>query len=400
MKKILLTIILLLSFTVAIAEIQIDSGKNEFRIYERGASADLYFSVHTDNVRMGDANTGIDLKVFGATAGCYWLWDESANGVVQQGTLTIGKDDTGYDVKLFGATASSYKLWDESADMEIYEGADSKFNDTDYLLFGDATAGDAQQSWNGTYLELAPVTGFWANCPNLAYPDPTGFFQYFEDFIGHVNFAAAAGAAGGWKSAGDATYDVLNAAGTIGGIIQLSAETASNNEVYHQLGTLGTETYIEYVKDSGDKSWVEFRVAASSITGAANWFVGLAEEGAAAADFIVDTGDSTSNVDMVGFVVWEGDPNAIDCNHQKAGGDFVDAGLSGVPVANTYVTLGLYFDGAETVSWYHNGTAVQTADLDTATFPTGEELSPIIGIKQGAADVTLSVDWIRIVAER
>ena len=65
---------------------------------------------------VGIDDTGQDVKFFGATSGKYWLWDESADGVVQQGTLTVGVDDTGYDVKLFGATSGAYMLWDESAD--------------------------------------------------------------------------------------------------------------------------------------------------------------------------------------------------------------------------------------------------------------------------------------------
>ena len=66
-------------------------------------------------VTVGVDDTGKDVKFFGATASRYWLWDESADGVVQRGTLTVGVDDTGHDVKLFGATAGSYALWDESA---------------------------------------------------------------------------------------------------------------------------------------------------------------------------------------------------------------------------------------------------------------------------------------------
>jgi hypothetical protein len=65
---------------------------------------------------VGIDDTGQDVKFFGATSGKYWLWDESADGVVQQGTLTVGVDDTGYDVKFFGATSGAYMLWDESAD--------------------------------------------------------------------------------------------------------------------------------------------------------------------------------------------------------------------------------------------------------------------------------------------
>ena len=67
-------------------------------------------------VTVGVNDTGYDVKFFGATSGKYWLWDESADGVVQQGTLTVGVDDTGYDVKFFGATSGAYMLWDESAD--------------------------------------------------------------------------------------------------------------------------------------------------------------------------------------------------------------------------------------------------------------------------------------------
>ena len=39
------------------------------------------------------------------------------------GTVSVGVDDTGYDVKFFGATAGSYMLWDESADDLILGGA-------------------------------------------------------------------------------------------------------------------------------------------------------------------------------------------------------------------------------------------------------------------------------------
>ena len=73
-------------------------------------------------VNVGVNDTGYDFKMFGATSGSYWLWDESADGVVQIGTLTVGVDDAGHDVKFFGATASRYWLWDESADGVVQRG--------------------------------------------------------------------------------------------------------------------------------------------------------------------------------------------------------------------------------------------------------------------------------------
>jgi len=68
-------------------------------------------------ITVGVDGTGHDVKFFGDTAGKYWLWDESADGVVQIGTLTVGVNDAGHDVKFFGATASKYLEWDESADQ-------------------------------------------------------------------------------------------------------------------------------------------------------------------------------------------------------------------------------------------------------------------------------------------
>ena len=39
------------------------------------------------------------------------------------GTLTVGVDDTGVDVKFFGAAAGAFSLWDESANKQIIQGA-------------------------------------------------------------------------------------------------------------------------------------------------------------------------------------------------------------------------------------------------------------------------------------
>jgi len=89
-------------------------------------------------VTVGVDNTGHDVKYFGATSGKYWLWDESADGVVQIGTLTVGVDDAGHDVKLFGATASSYALWDESADSLLLNAATLDLNGTADGLILDA----------------------------------------------------------------------------------------------------------------------------------------------------------------------------------------------------------------------------------------------------------------------
>ena len=86
-------------------------------------------------MQVGVDDTGHDVKFFGATAGKYMEWDESADQLdvtgsfdvtgnsTMVGTLTVGVDDTGHDVKFFGATAGAYMLWDESQDDLIIGGA-------------------------------------------------------------------------------------------------------------------------------------------------------------------------------------------------------------------------------------------------------------------------------------
>jgi hypothetical protein len=73
-------------------------------------------------ILVGADDAGFDVTFYGDTASRYWLWDTSADGVVQRGTLTVGVDDAGHDVKFFGDTASAYILWDTSADKLLTAG--------------------------------------------------------------------------------------------------------------------------------------------------------------------------------------------------------------------------------------------------------------------------------------
>ena len=179
------------SLVAELAE-KLSSATNNFDIDE----GTMYVNTSADTVGIGTTNpaskldvqgtmqvgvddTGHDVKFFGATAGAYMLWDESADELVLggdsklsfhdaaggeniiasadghleinagttlditaatvdinsatkfnvdgptqlTGAVTIGVDDTGYDVKFFGDTASAYMLWDASADDLILGGA-------------------------------------------------------------------------------------------------------------------------------------------------------------------------------------------------------------------------------------------------------------------------------------
>lgn len=94
-----------------------------FNTASLGINAPIY-----STLTVGVNDTGYDVTFFGATSGCKFLWDESANQLEVVGTsvlcntLTVGVNDTGYDVTLFGATSGCKFLWDESANKLIVTG--------------------------------------------------------------------------------------------------------------------------------------------------------------------------------------------------------------------------------------------------------------------------------------
>ena len=87
------------SLVAELAE-KLSSATNNFDIDE----GTMYVNTSADTVGIGTTNPASKLDV--------------------QGTLQVGVNDTGHDVKFFGATAGAYAEWDESADeLELRGGA-------------------------------------------------------------------------------------------------------------------------------------------------------------------------------------------------------------------------------------------------------------------------------------
>ena len=128
-------------------------------------------STFSGTVTVGVDNTGKDVKFFGATSGSYWLWDESADGVVQIGTITVGVNDAGHDVKFFGDAASAYMLWDTSADDLILAGGAGLIVPDGQFTLGSTAVTSTAAELNlldggtsvGSSITLADADGFVVN---------------------------------------------------------------------------------------------------------------------------------------------------------------------------------------------------------------------------------------------
>ena len=70
------------------------------------------------SLTIGDGTSGTDITVTfdGETNDGVITWMEDEDLFKFSDAINVGVDDTGYDVKFFGATSGKYWLWDESAD--------------------------------------------------------------------------------------------------------------------------------------------------------------------------------------------------------------------------------------------------------------------------------------------
>ena len=96
-----------------------------------------------DNLTIGSGSAGVDytLTFDGADSDGVLTWMEDEDLFKFTDTINVGVDDTGHDVKFFGATAGSYFLWDESADsLLLTDSTPLKIGDSqDLTLYHDGS---------------------------------------------------------------------------------------------------------------------------------------------------------------------------------------------------------------------------------------------------------------------
>ena len=101
----------------------VDDTGYDVKFFGATASAYMLWDASADDLVLAGA-AGIDLAGDLDVDGTTNLDAVDIDGNVQlDGTLTVGVDDTGLDVKFFGASAGAFMHWDESADLLDIRGA-------------------------------------------------------------------------------------------------------------------------------------------------------------------------------------------------------------------------------------------------------------------------------------
>jgi len=273
-------------------------------------------------------------------------------------------------------------------------------------------------SQNVTYktAETTPSGGpspiIWADCPVITFEkDPGKGIHIMEDFLSGV--IADDTRPSPYFTLVGTNPDIDGVSDEVGGVVEIEGSGAGDDEAY-----LVSNILYELKKNNRKKMWFEAKIKVEDADDDSCIICGLGEKSLLAADAMADddTGSTTLNdYDFIGFHAGCDGTNMddIDCvYHEDGDGGTVTrvdeaVGLTAGTTTydDTYIQLGMYFDGLKTVTFYVDGVAVDTTlDIDDFATNTEDELDPlgiIVGIKNLAGTASfMAIDWIRFACER
>lgn len=240
---------------------------------------------------------------------------------------------------------------------------------------------------------------------NLSPDGLSNGFEFFDDFVNHGAIAAAANDVSGGYAAYIDTSNTINALATEpGGVVQFSTDATDNDECW--LTTGGNTGVLGKISDtSGDEKLTlfecRFRVDQVADNEGAI-FIGLAEEGLAAADTKVDNTGVMADKDFIGFNTVHADGDALRIDYKKEGETQQNV-QSSVLAADTWYKVGMVYnpraDSSKRISFFidnvEQSSYVTATNIAASTFPDAEELAILIGMKNGAATACeLDIDWV------
>ena len=255
--------------------------------------------------------------------------------------------------------------------------------------------------------KLAPIVGtrgpsasIWVDCPWLQLlEDPNNGRIFWDDFlmppVGTTNSNVLQQ---GYYLILDDGVTGQALATDVGGVFQFAGADADDDEGY--LITGGNIAGLGVIAStSGKDLWFEARIRCPVIT---DWgmFIGMAAQGTAVAGTLAANATAMADVAYVGFRVLSGDPDGLDAVHRvnAGGGEAVIANPAQVLTASAWYKVGFKFDAtAGTLAYYVDGLVVGTVtDVSAATFPDGEELALMAGLRDGeGVEKQLDIDWWR-----
>lgn len=218
--------------------------------------------------------------------------------------------------------------------------------------------------------------------------------------------------ASGVSQAGLTTYQdtgvTIQGSAVVDAGLEIAGNDADNDEGILTLdGNVGASFVISDTAADAKKLAFEAVFSKASVAdNALAFFIGLAEEGLAAVETLVDNTGEVASKDLIGFHCLQDDGDSLDIIYRKAGQTKQSVSDAHQAIAaDTYYSVGMVYDpsapATEKIKFYINGVDqgvyVTATNIAAATFPDGEELTFLLATKVGAAaEVKANLRLLRI----
>ncbi|MEM8737271.1 MAG: hypothetical protein AAGG38_02170 [Planctomycetota bacterium] len=238
-----------------------------------------------------------------------------------------------------------------------------------------------------------PSPSVWGDCPQEL------LAQFGAGLFVHKDFDGSDATLPGLANDGDApTFGYSSVGDTVLDIVTGSVD---NNAA-----AIFTRPLDLVQKNSGVKVWAEASIALAAVADQGVYF-GLAELAALDLDVVADDAGDVAAESVIGFLQAADDTDAFDAITRVDAGattevlaDVTNASAIPAPerasvAADTFVKLGVRFDGRENLEFYANGVKVASLTPDD-TIDQAKSYGAILGVKTGAAaSRTVRVEFFR-----
>ncbi len=255
----------------------------------------------------------------------------------------------------------------------------------------------------------APSPSLWKDFPMGAVAkNPGRYVHIWEDFLGQFTANDVQNCAGGQFVVIGTNPDTAHVTDEANGVINISGSGAGNDDAYLCSNMLQNELISV---NSGRRFWFETRLKLDDTSADVTMLVGLGEAALMITAANVVEGSTRNNIADFDFIGFHTDNDATNQGAMETG--YHQDGDSGVVTAvgaairtfgatttydDTYMKLGMRFDGKKTVTFYLDGVALaDTLDIDDLT---GDKIDDALGIILGIHDLAggnddMKIDWVR-----
>jgi len=254
----------------------------------------------------------------------------------------------------------------------------------------------------------------FGNLPIKNFSVGLGGRYFFDDFLNHPAHVSAQ-TIGNYATYIDTGVTLKQSATEATGALVIAGNDADNDE--GSITTGGNEGGMVAIDATGSGR-IAFEARLKIDTVADDdlaFFIGLAEEGLAAQNTLLDNSGELADKDFVGFRSKHvnsgtaGQNAELDFAWEKSGQTIQEHANIHTIVADTYMKVGFLYDpinhpADKQIKLFIDGVEesvyVTQTQMEAATFPDDEELALLFAVKSGDADeVAATLDWWALAVE-